>query len=59
VLADARVNVLGVEHHREGVHLRVGQARVDLTLQTRNADHVGEVEAALDAAGYPVLGDDR
>jgi threonine dehydratase len=59
VLADARVNVLGVEHHREGVHLRVGQARVDLTLQTRNADHVGEVEAALEAAGYPVLGDDR
>jgi threonine dehydratase len=59
VLADARVNVLGVEHHREGFHLRIGQARVDLTLQTRNAEHVAEVEAVLVAAGYTVLNDTR
>ena len=55
LLADVRVNVLGVEHHREGVHLRIGETRVDLTLQTRNAEHVAEVEAALAEAGYPVL----
>jgi threonine dehydratase len=55
LLADVRVNVLGVEHHREGVHLRLGETRVDLTLQTRNAEHVAEVEAALHAAGYSVL----
>lgn len=59
LLADARVNVLGVEHHREGVHLRLGETRVDLTLQTRNAEHVSEVEAALQAAGYSVLHADR
>jgi threonine dehydratase len=55
LLAGTRVNVLGVEHHREGVHLRIGETRVDLTLQTRNAEHVAEVEAALGEAGYPVL----
>jgi threonine dehydratase len=55
LLADLRVNVLGVEHHREGVHMRVGETQVDLTLQTRNAEHVAEVHAALREAGYPVL----
>lgn len=59
VLADARVNVLGVEHHREGIDLRVGQTRVDLTLQTRNVEHVAEVKAMLAAAGYPVLGSEH
>ncbi len=55
LLATLRVNVLGVEHHREGVDVRIGETRVDLTLQTRNAEHVAEVEAALVAAGYPIL----
>jgi threonine dehydratase len=59
LLASLRVNVLGVEHHREGVHLSVGETRVDLTLQTRNAAHVAEVEDALAAAGYQVLRDVR
>jgi threonine dehydratase len=55
LLADLRVNILGVEHHREGVHLRVAETRVDLTLQTRNAEHVTAVRDALRDAGYPVL----
>ncbi|MCB0877934.1 MAG: threonine ammonia-lyase [Thermoleophilia bacterium] len=55
MLARARVNVLGVEHHREGVDLRIGETRVDLTLQTRNAEHVAEVEALLTSSGYPLL----
>jgi threonine dehydratase len=57
LLAATRVNVLGVEHHREGVHLRIGETRVDLTLQTRNAAHVAEVVSALVDEGYPVLRD--
>jgi threonine dehydratase len=59
LLAAARVNVLGVEHHREGVSLRVGETRVDLTLQTRNVEHVAQVEQALTDAGYPILHDGR
>ncbi|MCW2928301.1 MAG: Threonine dehydratase [Thermoleophilia bacterium] len=55
LLAHLRVNILGVEHHREGVHMRIGQTRVDMTLQTRNAEHVAEVRAALESAGYPVI----
>jgi threonine dehydratase len=59
LLATLRVNVLGVEHHREGVDIGVGQTRVDLVLQTRNAEHVAEVEAALRESGYPLLHDRR
>ena len=55
LLAATRVNVLSIEHHREGVDLRIGETRVDLTLQTRNVEHVAEVEAALAGASYPVL----
>ena len=58
VLAASRVNVLGVEHHREGIHLRMGETRVDLTLQTRNADHVAEVREALESAGYALVRND-
>ncbi|MCW2960521.1 MAG: Threonine dehydratase [Thermoleophilia bacterium] len=55
LLAEHRVNVLSVEHHREGVHVNFGETRVDLTLQTRNQAHVHEVEAALESAGYTIL----
>lgn len=55
LLAQARVNVLGVEHHREGVALRMGETRVDLVLQTRNAEHVAAVEQLLESSGYPLL----
>ena len=59
ILASLRVNILGVEHHREGVDLRIGETRVDLVLQTRNTDHVHEVVRALEQAGYPVLNEGR
>lgn len=59
LLAKLRVNVLGVEHHREGVEMHVGETRVDLVLQTRNAQHVAEVEAALTDAGYSLLHEAR
>jgi threonine dehydratase len=56
ILAEQRVNVLGVEHHREGVATRIGETRVDLVLQTRDAAHVVDVRAALEAGGYPLVG---
>jgi threonine dehydratase len=59
LLAREGVNVLGVEHHREGVSVRVGETRVDLVLQTRNEAHVVQVNAALEAAGYTILSGGR
>jgi threonine dehydratase len=53
IVADARVNVVGVSHHRLG-RLRLGQVAVVLELEARGHDHVAELRATLEAAGYPI-----
>jgi threonine dehydratase len=52
--AEQRVNVVSVEHHREGMHISVAETEVELTVVTRNLEHCAEVLAALEAHGYPV-----
>jgi threonine dehydratase len=54
LLAEQRVNVVSVEHHREGMAVSVAETEVELTLTTRDAEHCAEVLAALQAWGYPV-----
>jgi threonine dehydratase len=54
LIAEERVNVVSVEHHREGLHLSVGETEVELTLTTRDREHCDEVLATLDARGYAV-----
>jgi threonine dehydratase len=54
LIADARVNVLSVEHHREGVHLSVAETAVELTLATRDPAHCEEVARLLESHGYLV-----
>jgi threonine dehydratase len=54
LIAEQRVNVVSVEHHREGLHLSVGETEVELTLTTRDREHCDEVLATLDARGYAV-----
>lgn len=54
LLAELRVNILAIEHHREGVNMPVGDTRIDLTLQTRNREHVDMVLSRLASAGYDV-----
>jgi threonine dehydratase len=53
IVADARVNVVGVSHHRLG-RLRLGQVAVVLELEARGHDHVAELRGTLEAAGYPI-----
>ena len=54
LLAKLRVNILAVEHRREGVNVAVGDTRIEMTLQTRNKEHVDHVRAELLTAGYEV-----
>jgi threonine dehydratase len=54
VIADARANVVSVEHVREAVPLHVRETGVELTLETRGPRHTETVAAALGAAGYDV-----
>jgi len=53
-VAEQRVNVVSVEHHREGMAVSVAETEVELTLTTRDAEHCAQVVAALEGWGYPV-----
>jgi threonine dehydratase len=54
LVAEERVNVVAVEHRREGVELSVAETEVELTLGARDAAHCDDLIAALRAHGYPV-----
>jgi threonine dehydratase len=54
LLASARANQISLEHEREAVSLHVNETGVELTLQTRGAEHTAEVLATLERAGYQV-----
>jgi ACT domain-containing protein len=48
------VNVITVEHVRDGVALDVRQTGVEVALETRGASHLREALDALEQAGYEV-----
>ncbi len=54
LIADARANVLAVEHHRLNTKLGLLEVEVQIELETRGAAHIAQVVAALEDAGYPV-----
>lgn len=53
-LAEERVNVLSVEHHREGMDIPLAETEVELTLGTRDEAHCRELVESLGEWGYPV-----
>ena len=53
LIAGERVNVLAVEHHREGMDLPVTGTEVELTLSSRDEEHCDELLARLAEWGYP------
>lgn len=54
LVASERVNVLAVEHHREGIDLPVTGTEVELTLATRDEEHCAEVLQRMAGWGYAV-----
>jgi threonine dehydratase len=52
LIAGERVNVLSVEHHREGMDLPVTGTEVELTLAMRDEEHCDELLARLADWGY-------
>lgn len=53
-VASMGLNVLSVEHHREGLALAMSEVEVLLTLETRDPEHRSEVVAELEAGGLRV-----
>jgi threonine dehydratase len=54
LVAELRVNVQSVEHHREGMAIAVAETEVELTLVTRDEEHCHDLVAELERRGYPV-----
>jgi hypothetical protein len=46
------VNVVSVEHHREGMDLPVTGTEVELTVSTRDEEHCAELLGLLAEWGY-------
>ncbi|MBA2311388.1 MAG: threonine ammonia-lyase [Actinobacteria bacterium] len=54
LVAEVGANVVGVEHRREGVRVHLEEVDVSLQVETKGRDHITELLAALNAAGYVV-----
>ncbi len=52
IIAAAKANVLQIYHNRGGAGMSIHQTLVDLEIETRNFEHIRDIEAALDAGGY-------
>ena len=54
LIAEARGNVVSVEHHREGMDVPVAETEVELTLITRDQEHCTELLEEMRSWGYTV-----
>jgi threonine dehydratase len=53
-IAEGGVNILEVSHVRDLADLDLSQTSVDLVLETRGPEHIAQLTAELEAAGYEV-----
>jgi threonine dehydratase len=54
LIAEARGNVVSVEHHREGMEVPVAETEVELTLITRDQEHCTMLLQEMRSWGYTV-----
>jgi threonine dehydratase len=54
LLGSERVNVMSVEHHREGMEIGVGETEVELTMLMRNTGHCDRLVETMQRWGYAV-----
>lgn len=51
-IAELGANIVGVEHHREGVHVDLGDVDVTLQVETKGPAHIEELMKAMVEDGY-------
>ncbi len=54
LIAEARANVLHIDHHRYARNLPLYTTAVDLELETRGGPHIREIKKTLSDAGYDI-----
>jgi threonine dehydratase len=53
ILAEHRANIVETAYDRAYHGVNLGDTAIDITMETRGPEHIAELLAALDAAGYP------
>ena len=53
VIADQKANIVETNYDRAYYGVVLGDTVIDITMETRGPEHVADLTAALDAAGYP------
>jgi len=54
IIADHRANIYAISHDRTSRRIGMADTEVEIDLETRGPDHVEELLAAIEAAGYEV-----
>lgn len=54
LVAEQRVNVVSVEHHREGMAISVAETEVELIVSARDEEHCAALLDEMQRWGYPV-----
>lgn len=57
VIAEARANILEINHDREFSGAEIGETRIELVLETHGFEHIARVQKLLEEAGYPLTND--
>ena len=52
VIAEQKANIIETRHDRAYYGVVLGDTVIDITMETRGAEHIAEIKAALDSAGY-------
>ena len=52
VIAEQKANIVETQHNRAYYGVSLGDTVIDITMETRGPEHVAELSAALEAAGY-------
>lgn len=52
LIAAAGGNIVGVDHHREGIGVDLGEVEVALQVEARGSAHIEDLTASLSSAGY-------
>lgn len=55
IVSQTGANIIGINHSREDKHSDVAACIVSMVLETRNPQHVAEIEQALRSKGYELL----
>lgn len=55
IVGEREANVINVQHERSFSHRDLWQVEIELVLETRNREHLGQVVAALKADGYDLV----